>query len=66
MPSISTRSTRAIASSGYQRENPADMERAADGHRAPPRYPDGREFDLCDDTTKHLSEIRDPREDFGL
>jgi hypothetical protein len=42
------------------------MERTADGHRAYPRYPDGREFDLCDDTSKHLSEIRDPRKDFGL
>lgn len=66
MPSISPRSTRDIATSGYTRENPAYMERTADGHRAMPRYPDGREFDLCDDTSKHLSEIRNPREDFGL
>jgi hypothetical protein len=45
------------------------MLRTADGHRSPPRYPDGIEFDLCDcDGTapqKHVSEIRDYREDFG-
>jgi hypothetical protein len=41
------------------------MLRAADGHRAYPRYPDGIEFDLCDDTSKHLSQIRNFREDFG-
>ena len=42
------------------------MERTADGHRAMPRYPDGRPFDLCDDTSKHLSEIRDIHGDFGV
>lgn len=47
-------------------DNVADMERIADGHRAPPRYPDGRDFDLCDDTSKHLSEIRNFRDDFDL
>jgi hypothetical protein len=41
------------------------MERIADGHRAYPRYPDGRDFDLCDDTAKHLSEIRDIHSDFA-
>lgn len=46
-------------------DNEAFMERIADGHRSPPRYPDGREFDLCDDTTKHLSRIRPFREDFA-
>jgi hypothetical protein len=66
MPSTSPRSSRAIADSGYTRDEPAYMERIADGHRAYPRYPDGIEFDLCDDTSKHLSEIRDPRKDFGL
>jgi hypothetical protein len=64
MPYCSPRSTRAIADSGYQRDESCDMQRAADGHRAMPRYPDGRPFDLCDDTPKHLSEIRNPREDF--
>ena len=46
--------------------NTADMERIADGHRAHPRYPDGRDFDLCDDTSKHLSEIRNFRDDFSI
>lgn len=46
-------------------DNVAFMQRTADGHRAFPHYPDGRDFDLCDDTAKHLSEIRDYREDFG-
>jgi hypothetical protein len=54
-------------------DNVAHMMRTADGHRAPPRYPDGRgtstdEFDLKDDCGcapwKHVSEIRDYREDF--
>jgi hypothetical protein len=47
-------------------DNTADMERIADGHRAMPRYPDGREFDLCCDDPKHLSEIRNFRDDFDL
>ena len=51
-------------------DNEAYMSRAADGHRAYPRYPDGREFDLCGDDDgcqpqKHVSEIRDYREDFA-
>jgi hypothetical protein len=51
-------------------DNVAHMLRTADGHRAPPRYPDGREFELkdCEGTAdwKHVSEIRNPREDFGF
>ena len=65
MPSISPRSARAMADAPPATTNTADMERTADGHRAHPRYPDGRDFDLCDDTTKHLSQIRPFREDFG-
>lgn len=65
MPSRSPRSTRDIASREYQSDNTAFMERTADGHRAMPRYPDGRDFDLCDDTAKHLSEIRPFRDDFA-
>ena len=50
-------------------DNTAYMLRAADGHRAYPRYPDGREFDLCGDddgcqAAKHVSEIRDFRGEF--
>jgi hypothetical protein len=47
--------------------NVAHMQRTADGHRVYPRYPDGIEFDLCEGATapqKHVSEIRDYREDF--
>jgi hypothetical protein len=47
-------------------DNECDMQRTADGHRAMPRYPDGRDFDLKDDTSKHLSEIRNFRDDFSI
>lgn len=66
MPSTSPRSTRAITEA-HATDNVAYMSRAADGHRAYPRYPDGREFDLCEGEAapqKHVSEIRDYREDF--
>lgn len=47
-------------------DNECMMIRAADGHRAMPRYPDGRDFDICDhEMTAHMSKIRDYREDFG-
>jgi len=65
MPSISPRSSRAMADAPPATTNTADMERIADGHRAYPHYPDGRDFDLCDDTSKHLSQIRPFREDFS-
>ena len=65
MPSISNRSTRAIANTEPATDNEATMMRTADGHRAPPRYPDGIDFDLCDDTKRHVSKIRDHREDFA-
>ena len=55
-----------MASHESSTDNVAHMERIADGHRAHPRYPDGIDFDLCDDTSKHLSEIRNFRDDFGL
>lgn len=67
MPYRSARSTRDIAD---LENRPAGdgtrMLRAADGHRAPPRYPDGRDFDICDlDNMAHTSEIRHYREDFS-
>lgn len=64
MPSISKKSTRAITDA-HATDNYACVIRAADGHRAMPRYPDGRDFDLCDqEMWAHMSEIRDYREDF--
>lgn len=42
------------------------MLRTADGHRAHPRYPDGRDFDICDqEMVAHMSEIRNFRDDFA-
>lgn len=65
MPTRSPRSTRDIASRDYQSDNTASMVRTADGHRSPPRYPDGIEFDICDhDMVSHVSEIRPFRQDF--
>lgn len=68
MPSTSPKSTRAITEA-HATDNVAHMLRAADGHRAYPRYPDGIEFDLCDEDgtapNKHVSQIRDYRGDFG-
>jgi hypothetical protein len=72
MPTCSPRSTRDIASRDGQ--SPGDVKgdeagmmiRTADGHRAPPRYPDGQDFDICDqEMTAHMSRIRSFREDFG-
>jgi hypothetical protein len=66
MPTRSPRSTRDIASRENQSDNTAMMIRKADGHRAMPRYPDGRDFDICDQETKaHMSEIRPFRSDFA-
>jgi hypothetical protein len=66
MPTRSPRSTRDIADRENQSDNSADMLRTADGHRPPPRYPDGRDFDICDNDMKaHVSEIRPFRGDFA-
>lgn len=66
MPTSSPRSTRDIASRDGSNGTGADMLRTADGHRAMPRYPDGRDFDICDNAMKaHVSEIRPFREDFS-
>jgi hypothetical protein len=70
MPSTSPRSSRALADHEATTDNVAYMLRTADGHRAYPRYPDGIEFDLKGDddgcqASKHVSEIRNPRDDFG-
>jgi hypothetical protein len=65
MPTVSPRSTRAIADAPTN-DGDATMLRTADGHRAMPRYPDGRDFDICDNDMKaHTSKIRPFREDFG-
>jgi hypothetical protein len=68
MPSRSPRSSRAMADHDSSTDNVAYMLRTADGHRAYPRYPDGVDFELkdCEGTapSKHVSEIRDYREDF--
>lgn len=54
-------------------DNVSYMMRTADGHRAHPRYPDGRDFPLRQDDVEgdvnftpamHVSEIRDYRGDF--
>jgi hypothetical protein len=73
MPSRSPRSTRDIAdrdnatypNGDSKSDANAVMVRMADGHRAMPRYPDGRDFDLCDqEMTGHMSQIRPFRDDF--
>jgi len=66
MPTRSPRSTRDIADHDGTNGTGARMLRTADGHRAMPRYPDGREFDLCDhEMVSHTSEIRSFRGDFA-
>jgi hypothetical protein len=66
MPSRSPRSTRDIASREGDNGGEAFMIRTADGHRPPPRYPDGIDYDLCDhEMTAHMSEIRPFRGDFA-
>jgi len=68
MPSRSPRSSRAMADHEPSTDNVAHMMRTADGHRAMPRYPDGRDFELKDEDGtagwKHVSQIRDYRDDF--